>query len=109
MAQNESLQGKRHTLAHLLAASTRELFPGAQNAIGPAIEDGFYQDFEMPHPISDKDLAKIEKKMRQLLKTWHTFERREVSVEEAKKEFSWNKYKLELIDEFAEGGKTLTF
>jgi threonyl-tRNA synthetase len=99
----------RHTLAHLLAASVRELYPGAKNAIGPAIEHGFYQDFALPEPISDKDLPKIEKKMREKLKAWKSFERREVTPEEAKKEFAWNEYKCELIDEFAQGGKTLTF
>ena len=105
----EHLQGNRHTLAHLLAASVRALYPGAQNAIGPAIDNGFYQDFEIPVAISDADLPKIEKKMREILKTWKTSEKREVTVEEAKKEFAWNIYKSQLIEEFAEGGKTLTF
>ncbi|MBI4086385.1 threonine--tRNA ligase [Candidatus Kaiserbacteria bacterium] len=105
----ESLDHIRHTLAHLLAASVRELYPGAKNAIGPAVEDGFYQDFELPSPISESDLPKIEEKMREKLKSWTAFERREVSAEEAKKEFSWNEYKCELIDEFAGEGKTLTF
>jgi threonyl-tRNA synthetase len=100
----------RHTLAHLLAASVRELYPGAKNAIGPSIEDGFYQDFDMgDHKISEEDLPKIEKKMRQILKTWTTSSHREVTLAEAKKEFAWNEYKCELMDEFAEGGKTLTF
>lgn len=109
MENIEHLQGIRHTLAHLLAASVRQVFPGAKNAIGPAIENGFYQDFDLPQPISDKDLPKIEKKMRQLLTTWHDFVGREVTVEEAKKEFEWNEYKTELINEFSEGGKKLTF
>ncbi len=107
--EQKHIERIRHSLAHLLAASVRELYPGAENAIGPAIENGFYQDFELPQPISDSDLPKIEAKMREKLKTWHEFERREVTVEEAKKEFAWNKYKTELIDEFASGGKTLTF
>ena len=105
----EKLKGNRHTLAHLLAASVIELFPGAQNAIGPSIDNGFYQDFEIPVKISDEDLPKIEAKMREILKTWHTSEKREVSLEEAKKQFSWNIYKSQLIEEFAVGGKTLTF
>lgn len=106
----EQLQNVRHTLAHLLAASVRQLYPGAQNAIGPAIEDGFYQDFDLgEHQVSEADLPKIEEKMRELLKTWGTFERREVSPEEAKREFSWNPYKCELIDEFSRDAKTITF
>lgn len=106
----EQLQHFRHTLAHLLAASVRELYPGAQNAIGPAIEDGFYQDFDLgEHQVSEADLPKIEAKMRELLKTWGAFERREVSPQEAKREFSWNPYKCELIDEFSRDAKTITF
>jgi len=106
---NEHLSHIRHSLAHLLAASVRELYPGAKNAIGPAIDDGFYQDFELPEAISDKDRGKIEQKMRQKIKHWTAFERREVTTEEAKKEFAWNEYKTELILEFSEEGKKLTF
>ena len=105
----DQLSKIRHTLAHLLAASVRELYPGAQNAIGPAIENGFYQDFDLSQPISDADLPKIEKKMREKLKTWKTSERREVSVAEALEEFSWNQYKTELIHDFASEAKTITF
>ena len=106
MAEIENI---RHTLAHLLAASVREMYPGAKNAIGPSIDNGFYQDFDLgEHKISDEDLPKIEKKMREVLKTWKTSSHREVTPAEAKKEFEWNEYKCELIDEFAEGGKTIT-
>jgi threonyl-tRNA synthetase len=100
----------RHTLAHLLAASVREMYPGAKNAIGPAIENGFYQDFDLgDHKVSEEDLPKIEAKMREKLRSWDEFERREVSPDEAKEEFSWNEYKTELIEEFAGEGKSLTF
>ncbi len=105
----EELSKVRHTLAHLLAASVRELYPGAKNAIGPSVENGFYQDFDLPTKVGDEDLPKIEAKMRELLKTWSTFERREVTPDEALKEFAWNEYKTELINEFSEGGKNLTF
>ena len=109
MEKSEKLHNIRHTLAHLLAASVRELYPGAKNAIGPSVDDGFYQDFDLPNPISIEDLPKIEKKMHELLKKWSVFERKEVTTEEAKKEFSWNEYKTELIEEFAKEGKNLTF
>ena len=109
MEKSEKLHNIRHTLAHLLAASVRELYPGAKNAIGPSVDDGFYQDFDLPNPISIEDLPKIEKKMHELLKKWSVFERKEVTIEEAKKEFSWNEYKTELIEEFAKEGKNLTF
>ena len=99
----------RHTLSHLTVAAVRELWPGSQNAIGPAIENGFYQDFEIAGTITDADLPKIEAKMRELLPKWTGFEKKEVSEEEALKEFAWNKYKCELIEEFAGQGKKITF
>jgi threonyl-tRNA synthetase len=108
-ADGAHLEHKRHTLAHLLAASVRELFPGSENAIGPAIDDGFYQDFEIVGQLSDADLPRIEEKMREILRTWKGFDRKEVSKEEALDEFSWNKYKSELIDDFAKDAKTITF
>ena len=105
----ENLEKIRHSLAHLLAASVKTLWPNAKNAIGPAIENGFYQDFDMGKiVISQEDFSKIEEKMREILKTWHAFEVKEVSVATAKKHFKDNPYKLELIKEFAKEGKTIT-
>ncbi len=109
MKDQNHLEGIRHSLAHLLAATVLELYPGSKNAIGPAIENGFYQDFDTPEPISEDDLPKIEAAMREKLKTWGKFERREVSIDEARKEFAWNPYKLELIEDFAKEGKQITF
>lgn len=106
---NNRLQQIRHSYAHLLAAAVKELWPGTHNAIGPAIENGFYQDFDFGEKkISEEDLAKIEEKMRELLKKWHSFDHREVTVEEARKLFYNNPYKLELIEEFATKEKTIT-
>ncbi|MDO8626509.1 MAG: threonine--tRNA ligase [Candidatus Magasanikbacteria bacterium] len=105
----EQLQQARHSCAHLLAAAVRSIWPQALNAIGPAIESGFYQDFDMGDvTVSEADLPKIEEKMRELVKQWGPFQTMEVSVEQARKDFSYNKYKLELIEEFAEGGKKIT-
>ncbi|OGC68233.1 threonine--tRNA ligase, partial [candidate division WWE3 bacterium RIFCSPLOWO2_02_FULL_53_10] len=87
----------------------RAIWPGSQNAIGPAIENGFYQDFEIAGTVTDEDLPKIEAKIRELLPAWTHFEKKEVTEAEALKEFSWNTYKTELIHEFATGGKTITF
>ncbi len=110
MAQNsdEHLNNLRHSAAHLLAAAVQELFPNSKRTIGPAIENGFYFDFD-DLKISDSDLPKIEEKMKEIGKTWKNFERQEVSVEEAKTEYKDNPYKLELIEEFAKDGQTLTF
>lgn len=106
--QPENLQKIRHSLAHLMAYCVKQLYPGSQNAIGPAIEDGFYQDFEIVGELSEADLPKIEQKMKEVLATWTGFERREVSLNEALEIFAGNKYKQELAREFSEGGKTLT-
>ncbi len=107
---SDSLENNRHTLAHLLAASVRELYPAAKNAIGPSIDNGFYQDFDLgENKVSDEDLPKIEEKMREKLKSWKEFERKEVTAAEAKKEFAWNEYKSELIEEFSKESKQLTF
>jgi len=114
---DEKLEHFRHSLAHLLAAGILELWPDAKPAIGPVIENGFYYDFDFPRPseapgeggpkpISEDDLPKIEKKMREILKTWDKFERVEITEKEAKKLFAGNPYKLELIKEYA--GEQLT-
>ncbi len=107
MSEN-NIEGIRHSLAHLLAQTVKELWPGSLNAIGPTIEDGFYQDFELNGKISEEDLPKIEEAMRAKLKDWTSFDKKEVSLDEAKEIFGDNKYKVELAEEFAEGGKILT-
>ena len=98
----------RHSLAHLLGAAVLDLYPGSKLAIGPAIEDGFYYDIDIPEKVSDTDLPKIEDKMREILKTWKSFEGQEVSADEAKKIFAGNQYKEELINDLAEKGEKIT-
>lgn len=105
----EQLQNKRHSLAHLLAASVMQLYPDAKRTIGPAVDDGFYFDFEFSKPITESDLEKIESKMREILPTWSTFERSELSADEAKAEYPGNEYKHELIEEFTKDGEKVTF
>jgi len=101
-------QALGHSLAHLLAAAVLELYPDAKNTIGPAIEDGFYTDFDMPQPISEEDLPKIEQKMQEILKTWTTFERHDATPEEARKLFTWNPYKTEMIEDLAKNNEQIT-
>ncbi|MBI4272230.1 threonine--tRNA ligase [Candidatus Uhrbacteria bacterium] len=104
----ESLNAMRHTAAHLLAKAVLELWPGAHNAIGPSIENGFYQDFDMGDvTLTDADLPKIEKKMKEILPHWEKFAFSEITLDEANKLFSHNPYKLQLAEEFAAGGKKL--
>lgn len=107
---NEKLPNIRHTLAHLLAGAVLELYPGTKNTIGPAIDDGFYYDFEFPTDvkISEKDLPALEKKMRGNLKSWTKFTHKEVTLAEAKEYFKDNPYKLELIEEIFKKGEKIT-
>jgi threonyl-tRNA synthetase len=109
MEDSEKLHNLRHSLAHLLAAAVMELYPDTKRTIGPSIDNGFYFDFEFSKSISDGDLEKIEKTMRKILPTWNTFEKSELSAEEAKKEYPGNPYKNELIDEFTKDGQKVTF
>ncbi len=98
----------RHSLAHLLGAAVLELYPDVKIGTGPAIENGFYYDFDFSSPITDKDLGKIEQKMRELSKKVKSFDRSEISEKDAKKLFAKNPYKLELIEEYTKDGQTLT-
>jgi threonyl-tRNA synthetase len=107
---DEQLSALRHTLAHLLAAAVHELYPHAKPTIGPAIDTGFYYDFDFaggPKP-GETDLAKIEQKMRELLKRWDDVVGEEVKESEARTRFAKNPYKLELISEILERNETLT-
>ncbi|GIW59285.1 MAG: threonine--tRNA ligase [Patescibacteria group bacterium] len=107
--QDENLNKIRHSAAHLLAAAVMDLYPNAKRTIGPAIENGYYYDFDFgDEKVSDEDVVKIESKMKEILSSWNSFECEEVTVVEAKKRFADNPYKLELINEFSQEGKTLT-
>src|SRR3989344_3657655 len=109
MKNESNIENIRHSLAHLLAAAVMELWPDTKRAIGPAIDNGFYFDFGFSKPVADSDLPKIEQKMREILPTWDKFSRHELSAEKAKKEYPKNPYKHELINEFSEGGKKVSF
>jgi threonyl-tRNA synthetase len=97
----------RHDAAHVLATAVLELYPGVKISIGPPIEQGFYYDFEFPEGVSlsETDLPAIEERMRVHVKAAEPFERREVSVAEARERFAREEqdYKVELIDDLARG------
>ena len=107
--EQEHLNNLRHSCAHLLAAAVMKLWPDTKRTIGPAIDDGFYFDFEFQKPITEADLPKIEAKMREILPSWAKFERHELSEQEAKKEYENNIYKHEIIEEITGKGETITF
>ncbi|NTU74099.1 threonine--tRNA ligase [Candidatus Roizmanbacteria bacterium] len=102
------LEQLRHSAAHLLAAAVVNLWPNTKATIGPSIDNGFYYDFDFANPISEKDLVRIDQKMRELAKSWQGFERLEVSKEEARQRFSDNPYKLELIEDIVKTGEPIT-
>lgn len=102
------IEEKRHSLAHLLAAAVLELYPDAQNTIGPAVDNGFYYDFEFSSPLSEESLKEIEKKMKKISNSWKGFEKQEVTAEEAKSIFKDNPYKLELIEEISDKDEPIT-
>ncbi len=108
MHDQQQLNHRRHSLAHLLAAAVLELYPDALRTIGPATENGFYYDFDFVAPISNSDLPALEAKMRELLPTWQQFERKEIEAEDARIMFANNPYKLELIEEIVASGEPIT-
>ncbi len=99
---------KRHSTAHVLANAVLEMFPEAKIAVGPATEDGFYHDFELPRNLIPEDLEILEEKMREIIKANNPFEKSSISIEDAieKYEKLGQKYKVELIKDLAENGET---
>lgn len=97
--EQKSLEKIRHSLAHILASAVLEFFPKAKLAIGPAIENGFYYDIELPKDFSPEDLKKIEARMRELIKENQKFVGKKVTKSTAKKLFKNSPYKLEIIKE----------
>ncbi len=100
MAVDEHLQTVRHSLAHVMAEAIQHLFPGAEFAIGPAIENGFYYDIDFKEKkISEEDFPAVEKEMRKILAGNFDFVRKELSRDEALKFFAGHQYKTELIND----------
>jgi len=87
----------RHSAAHIMAQAVLEMFPDAHIAIGPPIEDRFYYDFDLPRTLTPDDLSQIESRMREIIKGDYPFSYRTVSAAEAKKIFTDQPFKLELI------------
>ncbi|QQR82702.1 threonine--tRNA ligase [Candidatus Campbellbacteria bacterium] len=104
----EELAPMRHTLSHLMAAAVLEVRPDAKPTLGPAIDNGFYYDFDFPTPIVDTDLKEIQKRMKKMLSSWKEFTHEEVSKEQAWEQFANNEYKQELINEIVERGEKIT-
>ena len=107
----ESKEGRdilRHSASHVMASAVKELFPEIKLAIGPAIENGFYYDFEKAEPFTPDDLDAISKKMKEIIKADLPFERLELSKKQAMERFSaqGERYKLELLEEIGDAEVT---
>ena len=103
MEKDEKLAMIRHSMAHVMAEAVLEMFPDAQIAIGPSIENGFYYDFELPRQLVESDLEEISARMKAIIASGKEFRRIEVSRDEARKMFAGQKFKLELLDAIPEG------
>ncbi len=102
LPKSEKLPLIRHSIAHIMAEAVMNLFPGTKVAIGPAIEHGFYYDFDLPTPITQDDLPRIEKEMRRILSTPHDFVKEGISRQEALELFKDQPFKCELINDLPE-------
>src|SRR6267143_833921 len=108
MPKNEKLDTKRHSLAHVMAASIQELFPEARFGVGPVIEDGFYYDVYVNRPLTPDDLQAIEKRMREKVKQNLGFERSEMPIDTAIDMFGMmsQDFKVELLRDLKTRGTT---
>lgn len=104
----KDLEKMRHSCEHILQQAMMRLYPNLKMAMGPAIEDGFYFDFELEKRISEKDFPKIEAEMRKIVKRDLPFIRKEISIKEARKLFKDNPYKQEWLDEIEKRGEKVT-
>lgn len=98
----DALPVLRHSAAHVLATAVRDLFPGAGIGFGPAIDEGFYYDFDVPRPFTPEDLEKIEQRMAEVAKADYPFVREEVGRAEANRRFADDPLKLERISELGD-------
>src|SRR5215470_8243690 len=108
MPKNEKLDTKRHSLAHIMAASIQEMFPEAKFGVGPVVEDGFYYDIHLSRPLTPEDLLAIEKRMREKVRKNLTFERSEMPINSATDMFGKmaQDFKVELLRDLKTRGTT---
>jgi threonyl-tRNA synthetase len=111
-SEPDGLHVLRHSAAHVMAQAVCDLWPGARYAIGPPVESGFYYDLELPGPITEADLARVEDRMREIVAADQPFVREEVPRAAALERFADQPYKREIIESLEEGevgaGATVT-
>jgi len=107
----DKLEIMRHSAAHVLASAVLQMFPEAKFGIGPAVENGFYYDFDLPRTLIPEDLPLLEEKMKEIIKSNYKFEQVDVTIEEAEKDFKelGQKLKMEIIEDLKnEGNKKVS-
>lgn len=102
--ENGHLHRARHSAAHVMAQAVLEKFPDGKIAIGPAIDTGFYYDFDLPRPLTPEDLDEIQERMREIISEDLKFTREEIDEEQAREVFEDQPYKQELIEDIVSGG-----
>ncbi len=108
-ADEEGQRAFNHTASHILAQAVTHLYPEAKFAIGPAIDNGFYYDFDLPTPFTTEDLEKLEKEMTAIVKADLPLEKFELDAPEALEQMKDQPYKVELIQEHAGKGEKISF
>ena len=107
MERQNKMMVQRHSLANILAAAVYEMFPDAKFGMGPAVENGFYYDFDLPRTLIPEDLEILEDKMRKIIKANYQFKMASIPADEATRDFSKAKqpYKVELIKGIQKEGR----
>jgi threonyl-tRNA synthetase len=100
---DEKLYAMRHSAAHIMAQAVMDLFPGTKFGFGPAIDEGFYYDFQLPRPATLDDLPAIEARMKEIIKGKHSFTREELAIDAARAKFSDQPFKVDQINALAAG------
>ncbi len=104
------LETMRHSASHVMAEAVQHIFPDAKYGVGPAIENGFYYDMDLPRPLTPEDLEKIEAEMRKIVAEKQTYKRSEMSREDAKQFFASRNqpYKIEILNDLDEDTNTVS-
>ena len=103
--EQEQLDKIRHSLSHLMSMAVQELYPKVGLGVGPIIEDGFYQDYDLPETISDEILPKLEKRIKELIKQKIEFVQHDMDFDEALALYKNDSYKTEMINDLKEKGE----
>ncbi len=100
---DDKLHAMRHSAAHIMAQAVMDLFPGTKFGFGPAIDEGFYYDFQLPRPATPDDLPAIEARMKEIIQGKHPFKREELAIDAARAKFSDQPFKVDQINALAAG------